>query len=194
MKLWCINRVLTYTALAVSLVPACVGAQPTEMSSCLEEGSYCTEAIPDTLNTFGDDCGVTFRVVVGRLAFPSLVNRGPVVISVRTYARPGNLYPLYVEAAQRGVPLPSCTTRLSGNLVMAAEGVPKQCGGVWETVGPLDLTESGIPLGAEYHVQLVGFHDPRTQTGTTGVACVSVSTPPNNVMRVPWHTVRVLYR
>jgi hypothetical protein len=174
-------------------------AQPSELSSCLELGSYCAESPLDTLNIFGQYC-TTFVQFVGRLAFPPLVNRGPVTISVLTRASQSTTFPLYVEIRGHtgGDPM-ECTTLTAGNLVLVAQGLPQQCEGVWETVGPLDLTQNGIPLGTTYHIQLVGFRFSRlgSSYGSTGVSCVRVTSSASNpsaVAAAAWGGVKALYR
>ena len=95
-------------------------AQPTELFNCLEDGSYCSETPLDTLASLGLACGEDFHVFVGRVAFPPLINRGPITIAVKSlsphfYYR----YPLYVEIVGR-LPTdpPVCTTFLAGALVL----------------------------------------------------------------------------
>src|SRR5262245_20267224 len=150
-------------------------AQPTEFASCLEPGTYCSESALDTLELFAQDCGVTFVQFVGRLAFPPLVNRGPVTITVRTTSAVWTPYPLYLEVRGHTPGEPeSCTTLLAGDVALVAHGIPRQCGGIWETIGPLDLTQSGIPLETIYHVQLIGLRDAEIGYGSVGFACLTV--------------------
>src|SRR5262245_35947934 len=159
---------------AVVLAALCnmAHAQPSELQSCFEDGSYCAESQLDTLAI---SCGTVFRQFVGRVAFPPLVNRGPVTIAVRTVRAPGTPFPLYAEVRGHISDEPTtCTTMLAGSVVFVAQGIVQQCGGVWETVGPIDLTQNGVLLGGIYHVQLVGFYDPTINQGTVAVACVEV--------------------
>lgn len=168
-------------------------AQPSEFSSCFEEGSYCSESPLDTLIV--DSCGALFRQFVGRVAFPPLVNRGPVTIRIRTVSIPLTPFPLYVEIRGHTPSEPtSCTTLLAGDVVLVGQGIVRQCGGTWESVGPLDLTLSGVLPGGLYHVQLVGFVNPDNGYGTVGVACVELSSPTSLVQTVNWQRVKQLYK
>ena len=172
-------------------------AQPTELFNCLEDGSYCSETPLDTLASLGLACGEDFHVFVGRVAFPPLINRGPITIAVKSlsphfYYR----YPLYVEIVGR-LPTdpPVCTTFLAGALVLVTQGLPTQCGGVWESIGPLDLTQSGIPLGSLYHIQVVGFRDLGSGYRSCGLACVTVRAEPTSAVALAgWGFVKQLYR
>jgi hypothetical protein len=180
---------------ALAIIANSTHAQPSELLSCFEPGTYCAESPLDTLSAFELGCDVTFVQFVGRLAFPPLVNRGPVTIAVRTLSRAGVPFPLYVEMRTRvGSGPDGCTTLLAGNIALVAQGLPPQCGGVWETVGPIDLTQVGVPLGWLYHVQLVGFVDGSTGLGSAGVACVRVSGVPSTVIGTTWQRAKCLYR
>ena len=197
---------LKATVLFISLFVVMSGelqAQPSEFSSCLEEGSFCSEAPLDTILTRGPGgdfgCGQEFYKIIGRVAFPLLVNQGPVTISVLTlapsaYAR----YPLYVEIRPHVPGDPSnCTTLLAGTLVLEAQGFPTQCGGVWETIGPLDLTQRGIALGATYHIQVVGFRELMTGYHSTGLACIRLTSAVRERAPVAlnaWGRIKQLYR
>jgi hypothetical protein len=73
-----------------------------------------------------------------------------------------------------------------------------QCGGIWESVGPIDLsTNFGIPLGTRYLVQAVGLLDAFSYWGSTGLACIRVTT--ETTTDVPsesptsWGRVKLLY-
>jgi len=172
--------------------PADLHAQPSELLSCFEPGSFCSEAPMDTLETYGMNCGRTFRILAGRVGFPPLVNIGPVTIRVLTYGRPSTA-PLYVEIRGQREPVVGCTPDLAGALVFIARGFPWQCGGVWESIGPLDLTQVGVPLGSEYHVQLIGFSGSYIQS--VAVACVEVVGPgaTSPVRPVTWEIVKRIY-
>lgn len=185
------------TALGVLALATVLGSTraaadlPVEMLSCFEEGTYCAEAPFDTLETYGNDCGQTFRVVHGRVAFPPLRNAGPVTIRVRTYSGPATA-PLYVIVRGPSRGGLGCTTYLAGSLVLISYGFPTQCGGVWESVGPIDLTRNGVPAGTEYHVQLEGF---RGYGGrSSAVACVQVIRDSTTAVEdISWGNIKRLY-
>lgn len=183
-----VRFVLTLLAL---LGGGAAGAQPTELFSCFEPGTFCSEAPFDTLETYDMDCGQTFKIIQGRVAFPPLRNLGPVTIRVRTYGRPATT-PLYVEVRGPNRAGLGCTTVLAGSLVLIAYGFPTQCGGVWESIGPIDLTRTGVPMGEEYHVQLEGFREYGGQT--VAVSCVEVTRGTTPVSAVTWGNMKRTYR
>jgi hypothetical protein len=178
---------------ALFLPSAGLLAQPIEMSSCFEPGSFCSEAPMDTIETYGLNCGRNFLISMGRVAFPPLVNVGPVTIRVLTYGR-SSTAPLFVEIRGQREPIVGCSPYLAGALVLIAHGFPWQCGGVWESVGPIDLTRSGVPLGTEYHVQVVSFSGWSIQS--VAVACVEViaDSIPSPTRLATWDAVKRIYR
>src|SRR5262249_28918471 len=150
----------------------------------------CAESSVDTLTV---SCGTVFRQFVGRVAFPPLVNRGPVTIAVRTVTIQWTPFPLYVEIRLHRPDEPrTCTTLLAGVVVLVGQGIVRQWGVCWESVGPIDLTQNGVPSGEPYHVQLVGFHQPSPRGGTVGVACIEVrsTSPTSSVQPVSWRQVK----
>ena len=177
--------------------PVTAAGQQSELfRSCLEEGSYCSESPPETLETFGRNCGEIFYQFKGRVAFPPLVSTGtPITIAVKTFATTYTPFPLYVEIRPR-TPLEDsldCTTLLAGALVLVAQG-SDQCGGLWESVGPIDLTQRGVALGKKYHVQLVFFEDNGSGWQSNGVSCIRVTSSPDLVVTNTWGRVKQLYR
>ena len=171
-------------------------AQPAELYSCMEPGSYCSESALDTLTEF-DHCGMYFYQFTGRLAWPVLVNAGPVTIAVQTKATEFTPYPLYIEIRGPTRPPVECTTQLAGTVVIEAQGFPRQCQGIWDSVGPIDLRQIGIPLGGEYHVQAMSFLDHYSGWRSVGIACIRVTSSPGSpsaVEAVTWGTVKTLFR
>lgn len=172
---------------------AAVPAQPSEFTSCFEDGSYCSESPIDTLIV--DACGVAFRQFVGRVAFPPLVNRGPVTFRIRTISIPLTPFPLYLEIVGHSPNEPDmCTTLLAGYVILVGQGIVRQCGGTWESIGPVDLTQNGVLPGGLYHVQLVGFVNPDNGYGTVGVACIEIRSATNGIQAVTWQRVKHLYK
>jgi hypothetical protein len=100
-------------------------------------------------------------------------------------------YPLFVEIVYRGpTAINTCTTFLAGALVMVANGFPVQCGGVWERVGPIDLAQSGIPLGSFYHIQVVAF------VGSGVLSCLTVTSTgqvETTITESTWSAIKQLY-
>src|SRR2546422_1404728 len=105
-----------------------VQAQQSELFSCVASGGYCSDTTGDVL---AEGCGQTFYQFTGRVAWPPLVNLGPVTIGVRTLANQGTPYPIYVEIRDHtSIDPQGCTTLLAGALVLVAQG-STQCGGEW---------------------------------------------------------------
>jgi hypothetical protein len=74
-----------------------------------------------------------------------------------------------------------------------------QCGGLWESVGPLDLTRIGVPIGGLYHVQLVFFEDHYSGWRSNGFSCIRVSNDlvtdvPLSVATRSWGGMKILFR
>ena len=178
---------------AHTIVPA-AAAQSVGFATCFGVGEYCAEAPLDTVDTFGNGCGRTFWGINGRVSFPYLTNQGPITISLLSYSLAAT-FPVYVEVRNRATQS-VCTTLTAGYLVLVAQGIPSQCGGVWEAVGPIDLTGLGIPLGTDYLVQLVGYRGINPSRSSAAVACVEVrSGATTSVVRDNrWGHVKMLYR
>ncbi len=179
------------------LNPAVALGQPTEFYTCLDDTNFCVDAPLDTMALAPRfSCGETFYRFAGRLALPALRNIGPVTISVKTMGQSPTLkrFPLYVEIRYRDPQYPlGCEPFLAGALVMIAQGIPVQCGGVWESV-TVDLPRIGFPLNEPYHVQVVGLRW-LGQYDSPGLACVRVTTEgPMAAITSTWSLVKRFYR
>ena len=169
---------------------------PTDLEDCVAIGaSFCTDS---TAVLVDDSCGETFNRYYGRLAWPPLRNVGPVTIAVETINAQGTTYPLYVEVRGRNDSTSTdCRTDMAGHLVLVAQG-GTQCGGTWESVGPVDLTPYGVALGENYHVQCVFFESMPGPLGgvahTIGFSCIKVTSQPDAVHTASWSLVKHLYR
>lgn len=165
--------------------------QQTELHSNFEIGTYCSETEPDTLPV-GQDCG-TFYQFTGRVSWPPLTSVGPIMISVHTIDTNSTPFPLYVEL--RNAALPNCTTLTAGKVALVANSV-RQCGGVRETIGPIDpATFVGVHLGQEYIVQLVFLRDKDSLWGSVGIASIDVThDTTTSVADGTWGLVKALYR
>jgi hypothetical protein len=109
-------------------------------------------------------------------------------------------YPLYVEVCPRITPSDTteCLTERAGHVALVAQGGPR-CGGVWESVGPLDLAAYGIQPGENYHVQCEFFNNlpgpwPGYEPHSVGLACIRVTAHPTAVAPVDWTVVKRLYQ
>lgn len=168
-----------------------------ELFSTFAPGSYCSEA-PLSILTLEPamSCGFEFYQIEGRLAFPPLVNHGAVRVEALTMSPDTRTrFPLFFSVLSRaGSENLGCTTVLGAPLLFVAQGIPAQCGGVWESVGRIDLTRLGVPLGAPYHVQLEGFRG--GGGGATAVAAVRVTTEPATepIRGAAWAHIKQLYR
>ena len=183
------------------LVAARAGAQaPTELYDCVDDPDgpdFCTS--DSTVELVDAGCGATFNRYHGRIVWPVLRNVGPVTISVKTrYVRFGTTHlPLYVEVDSRAVP-EDCITGLDGRLILVAQGGP-ECGGTWESVGPINLVPFGVPLGGLYSVQAVFFEALPDDHGeipfhSIGFSCIRITSHPTAVASTTWSNVKALYR
>jgi hypothetical protein len=137
-------------------------------------------------------CGETFHYYRGRISW-LLRAVGPITVSVKTRIGPFSVFPLYVEIARALTP--ECIDDGIGYVVLVAEG-SIECGGVWQTVGPLDITR-WTPLGSLYRIQVVALDgNPVPNARSVGLACVRVTTTPTTsaVQASSWTRVRNLYR
>jgi hypothetical protein len=193
-------KVLFAIALMTVALCSAAAAQQTELEDCVGPGAdFCF----DSTGVFVDEgCGVTFYRYRGTIAWPAILNVGPVTISVLTRdLRFGYTdIPLYVEVRGRANPGDDtdCRTHFSGQLVLVAQG-GMQCGGTWESIGPLDLRPHGVPLGAYYNLQLVFFEAvpgqiPDATSHSIGFACIRVTSHPSGVEALSWGNVKRLYK
>ena len=182
-------------AILASFAAAPSTAQQTELHSSFEEGTYCSESPPDTLDAVGLDCGVTFYQFTGRVSWPPLTNAGPITISVHTLDTPFTPFPLYIEL--RSADLQDCTTLTAGTVVLVANSL-RHCGGVRETIGPIDLMQTnGLTVGEEYIVQLVFLRDNASLWGSVGIARIDVTRSTTSSVTTTtgtWGLVKALYR
>jgi hypothetical protein len=169
---------------------------PTELDDCTgPDADFCFDG---TVALIDSGCGARFEGYLGRISWPVLRSVGPVTLAVQTrFTREGAIFPLYVEVRGRTSSLDSlhCNTGLGGNVVLVAPGAD-QCGGTWESVGPLDLRLYGVPLGAPYSVQCVFFTGiPHRWTArSVGFSCIRVTSYPTTIASIPWGSVKSLYR
>ena len=191
-------------ALALLLATAFrAGAEePTELYDCLDDANgpdFCRT--DSTVVLVDEGCGVTFNRYHDTIAWLVLRNVGPVTISVKTrYVRFGRtLLPLYVEIISGTTQheLTECRTDLGGHLILVAQGGP-ECGGAWESVGPIDLRLWGVRPGELYSVQVVFFesipdHDGETPFYSVGFSCIRVTSHPTAVAPATWSAVKVLF-
>jgi hypothetical protein len=197
MRIWC----MILSLLLWSDVAFAQQDFPTELDDCTGPGAdFCFDGVPALLDS---ECAAIFEGYDGRIAWPPLRNMGPVTIAVQTRFRVGSgpqgsfMLPLYVEVRNRTSEFDrlECDTGLSGSLVLVANG-SEQCGGIWESVGPLDLTRYGLPLGALYSVHCVFFRlSPQERTTrSVGFSCIRVTSNPTTVAAATWGLVKSLYK
>lgn len=178
--------------------------EPTELYDCVDDADgpdFCTS--DSVVVPVDEGCGATFNRYHGTIAWPVLRNVGPVTIAVKTryLPYPGRTYlPLYVEVRGRTEPADpkDCRTGLSGHVILVAQG-GSECGGAWESAGPINLRPFGVPLGALYTVQVLFFESVPDHHGepsfyTVGFSCLRVTTHPTAVASTTWSNLKVLYR
>jgi hypothetical protein len=182
--------------------PARVDAEePVELYDCVDDADGPAFCSSDSVAVLVDaGCGTTFNRYHGRIAWPVLRNVGPVTISAKTRVRREEVtqyLPLYVEVVGRVYAGDDyhCRLNLAGIVVLVAQGGP-DCGGTWESVGPINLTSFGVPLGALYHVQVSFFESlpPDPVLRSIGLSCIRVTPHPTAVASTTWSNVKVLFR
>lgn len=190
--------------LALCLVPVQATAQePTDLYDCVDDEDGPGFCARDSTPVLVDEgCGATFNRYHGRIAWPVLRNVGPVTISVKTRVKrfpetQTQFLPLYVEVVGRTFTNDDYRCRqLGGLVILVAQGGP-DCGGAWESVGPISLVRFGVPPGALYHIQMPFFEGPPPPTGqfhTIGFSCLRVTSHPDAITAVSWGTVKSLYK
>ena len=169
--------------------------EPTEVYDCVDDAdgpNFCT--YDSTAVLVDDGCGATFNRYHGVIAWPALRNVGPVTISVRTRAVIGkaDYLPLYIEVVEA---IPGCRVWRTAFLALEVQG-GVLCGGRWESVGPVDLREFGVPLGALYTVQAVFLESipGQPKAHSVGFNCIRVTSHPLPIAPVTWSSIKVLYR
>ena len=133
----------------------------------------------------------------GRLALFPLQCAGPITVAVETASRVDTRFPLYVVV----VPIPMDINLWNGGcgdipgyvvqIIYGHFGVP--CG-VWDEVGPVDIT-AVVPIGSLYALRLRSFGSP---TGhSPAVNCVQVTAhpvDPTPVAPTTWGHVKALFK
>jgi len=177
-----------------------VRAQTDDFYDCAGPGALLCN---DGSATIVESCEAEFYSFSGRVGWEAIRNTGPVSIAIQTRYIANSLHryimPVYVEVRGR-TPADgtNCSTNLGGHLVLTATGGTR-CGGTWETIGPLDLRDYGVPLGDYYNVQLVffdGIPDPRfgIQFHSVGFSCLRVTSYSTGVASMSWGGVKTLFR
>ena len=189
-KLWFRGGVPALVILAFGLPTF---AQDTELHSCLPDSNTCSEleAIP-----IPDGCGDTFYLYHGRISWPALRAVGPITVSVQTYRHQDTYFPLYVEF-QSNATSTVCNTSASGGHVLLETRGSAQCGGLWTSVGPIDIINLfGITPGSLYRIR-VGFLQgpPDWFSNAPALHCIQVtSEAPSPVAQRSWGNFKALYK
>lgn len=170
---------------ALSSIDMCLGSTP-----------VCVESADAWIDS---SCGQVFYSYVGRVSFPLLQNNGPVTISILTHRRDlSQPFPVYVSIEQVPSGSDSCSSvvPVGASTVLVGFGT-RQCGGLWETIGPLDLVRHGVPVGSGYRVQALFFatpaHPHAIEARSVSLACVRI-TEASSTQIVEWGQVKRLYR
>jgi len=167
-------------------------AQDTKLYSCLPDSNVCIETDGFPVGNPFSPCGV-FWIHRGLVSWPPLRAVGSITVEIETYDGALNVLPLYVEIKGR-VDSTGCKPPGSGEVILDTRS-RQQCGGVWESVGPLDIRQF-TPIGSFYRIQVfslvanppgVGIHSP-------GVRCLRVTVDPATVATESWGRVKMLYR
>jgi hypothetical protein len=101
-------------------------------------------------------------------------------------------YPVYVELVRT----PDCqpTGLHTRALLMEAHSLIN-CGGVWESIGPIELSPRFVPFGDTYTIQVTFLEaDPPPFGRSVAVSCLQVVSNANSAARTQWSQVKALYR
>lgn len=182
------------SSVALLIWAATTFAQDADLEHCLRDGGFCSETPAAVVDS---SCGQVFYAHRGRLAWAPLRNTGPVTIAVQTRRKDlRTVFPLYVELVAFLDTL-ECDTRAPISVVLVAQGT-FQCDGIWESVGPIDLTRHSIPLGSNYRVQVEFFttvpDDHGVFRSSVGLSCIRVTSHPTAVTPGSWSRLKSLYR
>ncbi len=150
-----------------------------------------TEAIP-----IPGSCGDTFYLYHGRLSWPALRAIGPITVSVQTYRAVDANFPLYIQLLP--VASTECATGGGGPLILETRG-SAQCGGLWQSVGPIDIINLfGITPGGLYRIRvsfLQGLALPYWVTTAPALGCIHVTaSAPSGIVGRKWGDVKALYK
>jgi hypothetical protein len=200
-----LTRIAPIRAVVVVLwalaLPIGASAQPTDLFICMPPYSpTCFQG--GGARTVADFCSTnppTARVFLnffGRVAWYPLRCVGPITVAVETTSPPDVRYPLYVEIVPLRGPadFPYVCGNLPGNLVQIVYGHYGILCGVWDEVGPMDITRI-VPLGSLYALRLYFFA--REDGFSPAVGCVRVTAhPADTTAAVPstWGRVKALYK
>ena len=180
-------RILFFVALL--LLSETVVAQEADFYGCLGDGVFCTESEVTQVDT---SCGQDFFFSRGRVSTPPLLAVGPITVGVQTrVVGQSHIIPVYVEIAR----VPECRTTgvYVHYTVLVARG-SETCGGVWESIGPIDLSRY-VLLGELYTIQLTFFDaDVVPFARSVALSCVQVTSHPTALHSSSWSRAKTLYR
>lgn len=166
---------------------------PTELHDCFGDSvGICG----DSVGTFlGESCGEAFYRYGGKIVWPLLRYVRPIVISVTAkWMDLRTVYPIFILVAPAVPPATDrCGPQWTGDLILQAQGA-RQCGGVTQSIGPLDLTAifPQIQPGTPYSIQAVFFQTPEGRY-SDGMSCIDVTTT-TAISPLSWTRVKHIYR
>ncbi len=103
------------------------------------------------------------------------------------------MLPLYVEI-KGYVDSLGCTPEGAGQVILITRSLD-QCGGVRESVGPIDIRRF-TPLGGFYRIQ-VGFleaYPPHWDIRSPSLRCIDVTVDPTVITAMTWSHLKTLFR
>ncbi|HZM17083.1 MAG TPA: hypothetical protein VFE28_13860 [Candidatus Krumholzibacteria bacterium] len=165
-------------------------AQNTELHSCLPDTSACVESEGVPVSS----CGV-FWFHRGYVSWAPLRAVGPITIALETYdgSSFGNVLPLYVEIKGYADSL-GCTPEGAGQVIFITRSLDT-CGGVWESVGPVEITRF-TPLGSFYRIQVAFLqaYPPHWDIRSPALRCIRVTVAPDAIASTSWSNLKILFR
>jgi len=121
--------------------------------------------------------------------------RRPITIALETYdgSSFGNVLPLYVEIKGYADSL-GCTPEGAGQVIFITRSLDT-CGGVWESVGPVEITRF-TPLGSFYRIQVAFLqaYPPHWDIRSPALRCIRVTVAPDAIASTSWSNLKILFR
>jgi hypothetical protein len=174
----------------------CVGrasADAIVFDVCLsEDRSSCSETQDVVVDS---SCGRVFYSYRGRISWPPIRCDGnPVTLEIVTHESGHSGYPVFVGFVPNIDSLECRTDAHTQTILAARGGLP--CGGVTESIGPIDLARLGITRGEFYRVQaeFVTEQPGPFQLRSVGLGCIRVVSRTVGVATLSWSRAKTLYR
>jgi hypothetical protein len=184
-----VQKHLWILMLACSLQSPAVSAQMIELDAAITSG--CSEKPGELLE---GSCGENFFFYPGRVSWDPLVAVGPISISVQSrLGFDASPMPLYVEIVTN-LPDSTCQTVAGSPYVIMTSYGATECGGIWQTIGPIDLKRY-VPIGGLYAIRLSFIEGwPTPFARSPAVSRIKVKLHSTPVTLTSWTILKRIYQ